>query len=242
MHCFGMIVRRREGTSSQPMRAAAGGAAAATASLVRARDRGERRACIARGAAPTPAGRSRHRATSRVGGEAGWTLMELLVACSMFAILGAIAVPKYTAVALQMRTSAAATHVLADLNFAREMAQRTGVPHYVDVTAGSGVNYTVKREKVPPAISADDDAVRTQSLGTRLPGVNFSLNGATVDPYGVAAAAATPPGRLIFTARGLPVAPGSFFIASSDGNYSYVVSVTGAGRIRLFTKDGSGWR
>jgi hypothetical protein len=142
-----------------------------------------------------------------------------------------------------MRTSAAATHVLADLNFAREMAQRTGVPHYVDVAAGTGVNYSIKREAVPPAVQpAADPVVRQQSLGSRLSGVNFSLNGASADPYGTAATAPTPPGRVIFNARGLPVTPGSYFVASSDGKYSYVISVTGAGRIRLFTKDGSGWR
>jgi Tfp pilus assembly protein FimT len=169
--------------------------------------------------------------------------MEVLVACSMIGILAAIAVPQYNAVALQMRTSAAATHLLSDLNFAREMAQRTGVPHYVDIPSGSGVNYTVKRfQNGAAAPQASDPVVRNQQLGNRLPGVTFSLNGATQDPYGTAVTTPTPPGRIVFSARGLPSAAGAYFVASSDGHYSHAVSVTGAGRIRLFSRTGTTWR
>ena len=79
---------------------------------------------------------ARLRTRMRIADERGWTLMEVLVACSMIAILTGIAVPQYTQVALQMRTSAAATQMVSDLNYAREMAQRTGVPHYINVIAG----------------------------------------------------------------------------------------------------------
>jgi Tfp pilus assembly protein FimT len=169
--------------------------------------------------------------------------MELLVACSMFVILAGIAVPQYKAVALQMRTTAAANHMLSDLTFAREMAQRTGVPHYIDVNAGPTVDYTVKRAAAPPAIQpGTDPIVRRQALGQRLSGVAFSLNGASADPYGGAASAATPPGRIVFNARGLPNTSGAYFIASTNGAYTHVVSVTGAGRVRLWTKVGSTWR
>jgi len=168
--------------------------------------------------------------------------MELMVACSMFAILAGIAVPQYRSVALQMRTTAAANFVLSDLTFARDMAQRTGIPHYVDVTGGV-MNYSIKRTAAPPALQpTTDPAVRNQSLGQRLSGVTFSLNGATADPYGAAATAATPAARIVFNARGLPNAPGAYFIASTDGAYSHVVAVTGAGRIRLWTRVGSTWR
>ena len=169
--------------------------------------------------------------------------MEVLVACGMFAILAAIAVPQYSAVALQMRTSAAATQLFSDLTFAREMAQRTGVPHYIDVGAGSSVNYTVKRSAVPPAIvPATDPVVRRRSGAQKLPGVTFSLNGASADPYGNAVTTPTPTGQLVFSARGLPVTPGAYFVSSTNGAYSHAVAVTGAGRIRLFSKTGSTWR
>jgi Tfp pilus assembly protein FimT len=181
------------------------------------------------------------RTTGRALDEGGWTLMELMVACSMFAILAGIAVPQYRAVALQMRTSAAANHVLSDLTFAREMAQRTGIPHYVDVTGT--IAYSVKREAAPPAVQPTiDPVVRQQTLDQRLQGVAFALNGATADPYGAAATAATPPGRIIFNARGLPNQPGAYFVASTNGAYSHAVAVTGAGRIRLWTRVGSIWR
>jgi Tfp pilus assembly protein FimT len=195
------------------------------------------------GDGPGAALRSPRRSTRRsLGDQGGWTLMELMVACSMFAILAGIAVPQYRSVALQMRTTAAANFILSDLTYAREMAQRTGIPHYVDVTAGA-LNYSVKRTAAPPAVvPASDPAIRNQALSQRLSGVAFSLNGATADPYGAAATAATPPGRIIFNARGLPNAPGAYFVASTDGKYSHVVAVTGAGRIRLWTRVGSTWR
>jgi hypothetical protein len=141
-----------------------------------------------------------------------------------------------------MRTSGAATQLLSDLNFAREMAQRTGVPHYVDATGGS-LNYTVKRAAAPPAIQpGTDPVVRQPRLGDRLPGVGFSLNGATADPYGTAVTTPAPTGPLVFNARGLPSTPAAFFVASTDGKYTHSVSVTGAGRIRVFTRTGATWR
>lgn len=169
--------------------------------------------------------------------------MEVLVASGMFAVLAALAVPQYTAIAQQMRTSAASTQILADLHYAREMAQRTGVPHYVEVTGGTGVNYRIKRSAVPPAIQpATDPVARSSPLGSRLKDVNFSLNGATADPYGTAVTAATPTAPLVFNARGLPSAPASYFVTSADGRTAHVVSITGAGRVRLWTMGAGGWR
>lgn len=169
--------------------------------------------------------------------------MELLVACGMLTTMVAIAVPQYSALSVQMRTNAAATYLLGDLNFARAMALRTGVPHYVVVNGGAGVNYQVRRSAAPPAIQpATDPVVRSAQLGSRLPGVVFSLNGATADPYGTGATAPTPTGQLVFDARGLPSSAASYFIASSGGDTSRVVSVTAAGRVRLWAGSGGTWR
>jgi Tfp pilus assembly protein FimT len=187
---------------------------------------------------------ARLRTRMRIADERGWTLMEVLVACSMIAILTGIAVPQYTQVALQMRTSAAATQMVSDLNYAREMAQRTGVPHYINVIAGSSVNYRVQRAAAPPAINpSTDPVVRRQDLTNRIRNVQFALNGASTDPYGTAVTTPTPAGQLVFSPRGLPSTPGAYFVSSSDGQYRYAVSVTGAGRIRLFSRrpDGVWW-
>jgi hypothetical protein len=70
----------------------------------------------------------------------------------------------------------------------------------------------------------------------------FSLNGATADPYGGAATTPTPPSPFVFNARGLPMSGATFFLASSNGQNSHAVSVTGAGRVRLWTRSGGTWR
>jgi hypothetical protein len=111
------------------------------------------------------------------------------------------------------------------------------------VTAGAAINYTIKREAAPPAVQpATDPVVRRQSLGQRMPDVTFSLNGATADPYGGAVATPTPVSRVVFDARGLPNLSGAYFVASTDSKYSHAVSVTGAGRVRLWSKVDGTWR
>ena len=189
---------------------------------------------------PTTSGR---RPSSGGPAQGGWTLLELMVVCSLFSIFGAIAVPQYGVMAMQMRTTTASTQLLADLGWAREMAMRTGVSHYIDVDNSlSGVNYRVRRAANPAAIQpASDPVVRNSLLGARIKGVRFTHNGATADPYGGAVSAATP-GRVVFDARGLPSTSGAFFLASDDGKVARAVSVTGAGRVRVWSRIGSTWQ
>lgn len=174
-------------------------------------------------------------------GEGGWTLMELMVVTTITAVLAGIAVPQFTGMATQMRTQAGAAQVLSDINWARMMSLRTGVPHYVNVTGAPSLSYTVKRAQNPPAIDpGNDPTLRTVNLTARMPAVQFSLAGATTDPYGGTVAAPTP-GTMVFTSRGLPAAPGSFFVSSTDGETSFAISVTGAGRARVWRRSGGGW-
>lgn len=169
--------------------------------------------------------------------------METMVVTSIVAILSAIAIPQYGAVARQMRTSAAATELLSDLQFARNMSQRTGVPYYINVTGGTGVNYKVQRALNPPTIApGTDPTVRTVELGARMPDVVFSQNGITVDCWGGSVGSATPSGQLVFNTRGLPNAAASYFVASQDGANAYVVTVSGAGKTRLCRRVGGGWK
>jgi prepilin-type N-terminal cleavage/methylation domain-containing protein len=83
------------------------------------------------------------RLRGRLSGQQGWTLMEMMVVTSLIAILAAIAIPQFSAMALQMRTNAAASELLDDIQFARVMSQRTGVPHYItpNFAGGTGVSY-----------------------------------------------------------------------------------------------------
>jgi Tfp pilus assembly protein FimT len=168
--------------------------------------------------------------------------MEVLVVTSFIAILAGIAVPQYAALSMQMRTSAVTTQLTGDLNFARVMSQRTGTPHYIAVVPGSAVVYKIQRSAAPPVIAPSTDPVlRNVNQAAKMPNVGFSLNGATVDPYGNAVAAAAP-NTLAFNARGLPAGTGSFFVTSTDGRNAYSITVTGAGRVRVWKKVGGSWR
>jgi len=169
--------------------------------------------------------------------------METMVVTSIIAILSAMAIPQWNAVSTQMRTSAAATELLGDVQFARVMSQRTGVPYYINVTAGSGVQYKVQRAENWPAIDpANDDPVRTVDLSARMPDVVFSQSGVGVDCFGGSASSATPSGQLVFNTRGLPNGAMSYFISSEDGANVYAVTVTGAGKARVCHRVGGGWQ
>ena len=169
--------------------------------------------------------------------------METMVVTSLIAILSAIAIPQFNALSTQMRTNAAATELLGDVQYARIMAQRTGVPHYVRPTGGGGVNYTVQRALNPPAINPGaDPVVRTVTLGAKMPEVAFTQNGIGVDCFNTTATGPTPTGQLVFNTRGLPNAATSFFVGSQDGKNTYVVAVTGAGKARVCRRVGGGWK
>ncbi len=183
---------------------------------------------------------SRHRRLAQDDG--GWTLMETMVVTTIVAIFTAIAIPQWSAVALQMRTNAVANQLLSDIRFARVMSERTGVPHYVNVVVGQGVSYRIQRSANPPTIEpSSDPVVRSVSLGEQMPGVSFTKNGAPTDCFGMDAGSPTPAGPLVFNARGLPNASVSYFVGSDDGANTYVISVTGAGRARLCRRVGGGW-
>lgn len=173
----------------------------------------------------------------------GWTLMETMVVTSIIAILSAIAIPQFSALSVQMRTSNAANELLGDVEYARTMSQRTGTPYYITVTGGSGVNYKVQRAANPAAIApGTDPTVRTVTLGTTMPNVLFAQNGTAVDCFGTSRGGATPGTQLVFNSRGLPNASSAYFVGSQDGKNTYVVSVTGAGRARLCHRVGGAWR
>lgn len=179
----------------------------------------------------------------RVLGNAGWTLMETMVVTSLVAIFASIAIPRFSAIATQMRTHTVANQLLGDIEYARVMAQRTGVPHYINVTGGGGVNYRVQRAASPPAINpGTDPIVRSASLGTTMPEVEFRTNGAGTNCFGFDAGQPAPSGQLVFNARGLPNGTASYFIGSTDGTNTYNVAVTGAGRTRLCRRVGGAWK
>lgn len=169
--------------------------------------------------------------------------METLVVCGMITVLAGIAVPQYQAMATHMRAGAAASRVLNDLAYARAMAQRTGVLHYLNATGGSNLVYEVKRALNPPAINpGGDQTIRSINLAGDMPGVEFSLNGAGLDPYGNPVVSPVPGGPTVFNSRGLPNAGAAYFVSTTDGDISYAITVNGSGRVRMWRRGDGGWQ
>ncbi len=187
--------------------------------------------------------RGRKRACARLCGERGWTLIEAMVVTSMMMILAGIAVPQYSVISRQMHTSAAATQLLGNLQFARIQSLRTGVPHYVSTGSGGGVAYQVQRSALPPlVVPASDPVVRNIDLTGSMPHVEFSPNGAAAGPYGEEVGGGVPGQPLVFDARGLPTMTASYYVRSSEGTFAYAISVTGAGRTRVWRQTAGGWQ
>ncbi len=177
-----------------------------------------------------------------LGGQGGWTLAELMVVTGLILTLAGIAVPQFSLLAGQMRTQAAAAQVMNDVNWTRTMSLRTGVAHYINVTGDPAMIYDVQRSANPPAIApATDPVLRAIDLTTNMPDVDFDLNGVTLDPYGGTVTTATP-GQMIFNARGLPAAPSAFFVTSEDGETAFAISITGAGRARMWRRGDGDWK
>jgi Tfp pilus assembly protein FimT len=183
------------------------------------------------------------RSFSRLRKQNGWTLIEAMVVTSVIMILAGIAAPQYSLISRQMHTSAAATQLLGNLQFARIQSLRTGVPHYVSTGMGAGVAYQVQRSAAPPlVVSASDPVVRNIDLSVSMPNVEFSPNGAAAGPYGEEVAGGVPGQPLVFDARGLPTTTAAYYVRSSEGTFAYAISITGAGRSRIWRQTTGGWQ
>ena len=192
--------------------------------------------------APINHGKGQRRG-GRLRGEGGWSLMEVMVATSMILILAGIAVPQYSQIARQMRASAAASELLGNLAYARAQSIRTGVRHYVSTSEEEGVFYRVQRVGASNMIVPDEDPVLRQiDHRTSMSGVEFDLNGAETGPYGNVVAVAAPEDPIVFSSRGMPMETGAYYVRTTEGSVAYAISVTGAGRARLWRQTDGGWQ
>lgn len=182
------------------------------------------------------------KAVARLRGEGGWTLIEAMVVTGMIVILASIAVPQYSLLTRQMNASAAATQLLGNVQYARVQSLRTGVPHYLS-TGGGGVAYQVRRSAAPPALDPENDPVlRAVDLSASMPFIEFHANGAAQGPYGEVVGGGVPGEPLAFDARGLPTATAAYYVRSAEGSVAYAISITGAGRARVWRQAEGGWQ
>lgn len=152
----------------------------------------------------------------------GLTLVELMVALAMLAVLGLMAVPSLGGMLARHRVQAAASQLGLDLGDSRHEAARRGGKVYVNFQSGSDWCYVVALD--PAATCASDgERVLKRVTGRQHPGVSLNATQAVV----------------FDGATGLgPPAPAKVHLASARGDV-LDVQVSLLGRARVCAPDGA---
>ena len=114
---------------------------------------------------------------------AGWTLVELMIALVILAILATVAAPSFIELLQRQRVQAAAQLVVGDLQYARTEAQRRRAPVAFVAQAGAS-RYaltegaqTVKAVELPDGVAIGTATVAFDPLRARTTAVQIDLGG-----------------------------------------------------------------
>lgn len=102
----------------------------------------------------------------------GLTLVELMIAVAILAVIGSLAAAPMGAWLARHRVKAAAAHLVADLADARHEAARLGQPLRVNFQGGSQWCYVITQDAAQDCAS-NDPAVLKRVLSTDHPGVTI---------------------------------------------------------------------
>lgn len=141
--------------------------------------------------------------------DAGFTAIELIVVLMLIAIITSLAVPAMGSYTNRHKTQRALDRLTGDIAMARMLAVRSGSRAVVHVNGPS--SYRIWVEGTPA------DTVRRVSLANDYPGV--------------ALAAPTADGRLVFNSRGLLLTPGTGVLTARLGTATDTLRITAAGRV-----------
>jgi len=172
----------------------------------------------------------------------GFSLPELMVTIGIMSIASAIGFSTLLRYGDQYRVKGATVQVAEELSRTRQEAIRTRLCHFFDRT--STTQYRIVRDN-PAApdctLSADDTTLRTINLSSQFPGVTFNQGSNDVDPFGGAITGPSPT-SMRFEARGLVTTTGGSGIYLKSTNYGpWAVTITAAGAVHTWRKDGSAW-
>lgn len=154
-----------------------------------------------------------HRAPRR-GGQAGFSLMEVMVVAAIVAIMAVLAVPSFSGMVQRQRVKNAADAVLSDLRWARSEA----------IKRGQDVTVTITTTKTTPwqyAIyeSGSPNSIKLVS-GSEFTGVALASNTNNIKFDSV---------------RGTVIGNGT--VTVSAGQDTKYIKISALGRVRLCTKD-----
>jgi prepilin-type N-terminal cleavage/methylation domain-containing protein len=175
----------------------------------------------------------------RLRSHTGFSLIELMATVSLFGVIGLVAATNFRALVPSLRARGAALVVAGDMNQARLAAVRES--RIYDLLPLAGTSYQIRRADGLGGM----EVVKQVNIVNEFDGVAFAKTGVGVDPYGndVSGAAAAPAGPVVFHSNGTVQNPAGFFVEadSGDGYAQQAVTVTAAGRIRVWRYDGAMW-
>lgn len=179
---------------------------------------------------------------TRTSRRAGFTLIELMAILSLISIASAFAFTTLIGYNEQFRVKAAAFLVATEMQRARMEAVRTRQCHFFDRT--NTVQFRIVRDSsaTPDCVlNAGDTTLRTVNFAAQYPGSSMDQGATELDPFGTAVTGPAPT-SVRFEPRGLVTTVGGSTIFVKSPTYGPVaVTVTAAGVVRTWRKDGSGW-
>lgn len=170
--------------------------------------------------------------------QAGFTLVEVLTAASLIGIVSLIGATNFRAQIPAFRARGAALLIAGDINQARFSALKEGVQYFY--VPDTDTRYRIDRADGLGNIVA----VKTVDVAAEFPGVTFATS-ATNDPYnGGGAPPAVPAASMTFQSTGTVTNPAGVYVQTVIGDSDtsdYAVTVTAAGRVRVWRFDGTNW-
>ena len=168
-------------------------------------------------------------------GSSGFSLLEVLSAVALMSVMTGFAASRFIAFQPIFRVRGAALMVAGDMSIARLSAVKEGrIYQFFPVDGG----YQIRRDD----LAGGWQVMKTVNLANEFPTIAFGYDGIPKDPYGTNIAAAVPAAPIVFHSNGTVQSPAGVFVQTSSTPVAQqAVSVTGAGRIRVWRWSGTAW-
>ncbi len=164
--------------------------------------------------------------------EAGFTLVELMVAIAIMVLLMAVAIPSFTANQPRYRLKKAARDMVSAMQNARLKAVSENTSYRITFNVGANTYQVTSIGDDGIWGTADDTTEAPVNLVDYGSGIQYGFGNAAADWSGNALAPASQRATLTYTNRGMSDA-GDIFITNLNNDLCYAISTTVAGGKRL---------
>lgn len=175
--------------------------------------------------------------------ERGVSLIELMVVIGLITVATGIGFSTLMPYGQQYRVKGAAFLLAAEMQRTRMEAVRTRICHFFDRTSTTQFRIVRDNTAAPNCtLGGDDTTLRTVNIASQFPGVSFSQGSNDVDPFGGAISGPSPT-SMRFEPRGIVTTTGGSAVYVSGTTYGpWAVTITAAGAVHTWRKDGSAWK